>query len=367
MKVLLLGGTGTLSSAVLHHALIKGYEVIVMNRGNRNSSLPNNVKPIICNYYDSEDVKSKFADLEFDVVVDFLARRSEDIARIYPIFKNHCKQYIFISSSCVYRRAENDFPIKETSTKPNQNWTYNIQKYEAEQLLMSLTTSSKTFYTIIRPYITYNDERIPLGIAPVYKYHRTIIERIKAGKPWFIWDGGKGKSTLTYADEFAVGVVGLFLNERAVNTDFHITSGFEYTQEDIVKLLYNKLHIPFNVVDCSSKEIADTLPEYKEMLMGDRALDAIFDNSKILDAVPELEFKVSFEKGLDRIIGYWNSLTTYEYDYQFDARIDFLLSKKGADVGFVKYPHTKGKARRIYYINRYLSPRWAKYAMRHFV
>ena len=367
MKVLLLGGTGTLSTTVLRCALKKGYDITIMNRGSKNNLLPKEITSIICDFYNTEDVRQNFHSSNFDVVVDFLSRKPHDIERIYPIFKDLCKQYIFISSACVYRRGEGDFPIKETSPKPNPDWDYNIQKYEAEQKLMLLAKTSNSFYTIIRPYITYNDERIPLGIVPAYKYHRTIIERIRSGKPWFIWDGGNSLSTLTYADELAVGVVGLFLNEKAKNTDFHITSDYVYSQKRIVKLLFEKLKMPQNIVEFSSEEIAENLPEYKGMLLGDRSLNAIFDNSKIKDAVPELVFNVSLEQGLDKILAYWNDLSTFDYDYKFDARVDKLIGKKNNSVGFVKYPHSSANSKKTYLINRYLPTKWATLAMRHLV
>lgn len=366
MKVLLLGGTGTLSTAVLRCAKTKGYEITVMNRGTKNNLLPNDITPIICDFYNTEEVRLKFHSSNFDVVVDFLSRKPHDIERIYPVFKNLCKQYIFISSACVYRRAENDFPITERSPKPNPEWSYNVEKFESEKKLISLAESTTSFFTIVRPYITYNEERIPFGITPTYRFHRTIIERIKAGKPWFIWDGGNSLSTLTSADEFAIGVVGLFLNEKAKNTDFHITSDFVYSQREIANLIFEKLKMPLNIVEFSSKEIADSLPEYREMLLGDRALSAIFDNSKIKNAVPELEFKVSLEEGLDRILAYWKNLSSFEYDYKFDARIDRLISKKKC-VDYVKYPHSSGIAKKTYFINRYLPTKWANLAMKHLV
>ena len=81
---------------------------------------------------------------------------------------------------------------------------------------------AKSSYTIVRPYITYNSERIPLGISPAYKFHKTVLERIKNGKPWFVWDDGKALTTLTYTEDFAVGMVGLFLNEKAKNEKYDV-------------------------------------------------------------------------------------------------------------------------------------------------
>ena len=353
MKILLLGGTGTLSFAVLKEALKHKITVSILNRGLNNRNIPSNINCIIGDFYTTSTWKEKVVSADFDVIIDFLSRKPSDIERVYTILKNNCKQYIFISSACVYRRAKEDFPIRENSPKPNKDWNYNIDKYKCELKLRELAKNAKSYYTIIRPYITYDDERIPLGISPAYKYHKMIIERIKAGKPWFIWDGGNAVSTVTYTGDFAIGVVGLFLNEKARNEDFHITSDFYYSQKDIVKMLFAKLNMPFNVINISSSNIASILPEYKGLLLGDRALDAKFDNSKIKNAVPNLIFKTSLSNGLDYV------LTKLEkekpiYDYQFEARIDKLLNKNGAKVSFVKYPEAKRNSKREYLLFRYL-------------
>ena len=360
MNILLLGGTGTLSTAVLNQALSKGYKLTVMNRGKRKTYLPNGVESIICDFKDKNALVSSFKNKKYDVVVDFLSRVPSDMDRVYPVFCDKCEQYIFISSSCVYCRAEKDFPIREDSPKPNTDWNYNVEKYETEQRLIEMSKSCSSYYTIIRPYITYDDERIPLGIAPIYRYHRTIIERIKAGKPWFIWDNGQAITTVTHTSDFAVGVVGLFLNTKAKNEDFHITGDFYYRQDEIVKMLFSKLNMPCNSVSLSTEELSNKLPDYAETLKGDRSLNALFDNTKIKSAVPELSFLIDFDKGLDRILEYWNNCDSYYYDYEFDARIDRMLASKGAKCRFREYPNSKKNSMLTYCLFRYLPYRLAR-------
>lgn len=352
MKVLLLGGTGTLSTATLHCALMKGYEVSVMNRGSNNGILPRNVNPIIGDFQNVNLLYNLFRDSSFDVVVDFLSRTPKDIERVFPIFQDKCSQYIFISSACVYRRDKEDFPIREDAPKPNTQWGYNIAKYHAELKLQELSKYGKCYYTIVRPYITYDNNRIPLGITPAYKYHKTIIERIKAGKPWFVWDDGKSICTLTHTKDFAVGLVGLFLNPMSRNEDFHITSDFRYEQIEVIKLLFSKLGMPLKVKKCSALKMASLLPEYRGLLLGDRALDAVFDNSKIKIAVPELKFEISLENGIDEIIDNWNNQRHFQYDYKFEGRIDRMLSKIDCDTKFFAYPSSDDKDRTVYSIYR---------------
>lgn len=353
-NVLLLGGTGTLSTAVLNKAAEQGYRLWVLNRGIRKQKLPNSVQNIIGDFKNTSTWVDKIRNLHFDIVVDFLSRLPIDIERVYPIFKNHCEQYIFISTSCVYRRANEDFPIKESSPKPNKDWEYNTEKYEAEKMLIKLSHDSHNYYTIVRPYITYDKERIPFGITPAYKYHRTIIERIKSEKPMFVWNGGNSITTLTYVDDFANGVVGLFLNENAKNEDFHITSNFQYTWQDFWRIFYDKMNIDINIVDISVDEIGKVMPNEKNILKGDRTLDAVFDNSKIKAAVPSLKFEYNLEAGIDEILRHYNNSKIHSYDYMYDALLDKMLSHYSSNTHFVKYPNAENSSRYKYLAYRYL-------------
>lgn len=336
MNVLLLGGTGTLSSSVLNKALCDGWKVSIFNRGHNNRNIPSDVEII------QGDIK-KTSDLEifrhrvFDVVVDFLSRVPDDIERLYPIFKNNSSQYVFISSACVYRRGDGDFPIIESSPKPNKDWDYNIQKYECEKELESLSKDATSYYTIVRPYITYDEWRIPLGIAPAYKYHKTIIERIRSGKPMLVWDNGNAMTTVTHCEDFAKGLVGLFLNEKAKNEAFHITGDFKYTGKELLLELYSALGQTPNIISMPSDELCKAMPRYANMIKGDRALNAIFDNSKIKDAVPNLKFNIDIKEGLKRIISHYDSIDNPEYDYEFDAQMDRIATICGVKTKYICY------------------------------
>ena len=359
MNILLFGGTGTLSTAVRKIALEEGHNITIFNRGSKNIEIPTEVRIVIGDFKNRESIKNSFSGSTFDVVIDFLSRIPKDIERVYPLFKDRCKQYIFISTACVYRRSTGDFPIREDSAKPNKDWDYNIQKFECEQKLIKLSKQASSFYTIVRPYITYDEERIPIGIAPAYKYHRTIIERIKVGKPMFVWDNGIPMTTVTNTEDFAKAVVGLFLNDKARNEDFHITSDFCYSIKELLEIIYDAIGVNANIISFSSEEIAEVMPQYGKMLKGDRALDAIFDNSKIKEAVPGLSFRVNMKEGMRRILNYYDSLNSKEYDYAFEGQVDRLMKKAGIKCKFERYPGTKGNSKLEYLIYRELPFKYA--------
>lgn len=55
MKLLIVGGTGVISYAVVLEALRQGFEITCINRGKSNTQkLPTNVKTIIADYHHKE-------------------------------------------------------------------------------------------------------------------------------------------------------------------------------------------------------------------------------------------------------------------------------------------------------------------------
>ena len=68
-KALFIGGTGTISTAIVKRLSEDPlWEVYVLNRGNRSNVIPENVKLIKADINDEADVLSKIGDMTFDCV-----------------------------------------------------------------------------------------------------------------------------------------------------------------------------------------------------------------------------------------------------------------------------------------------------------
>ena len=57
MKFLLIGGTGTISSAITRQLAETEHEVYVLNRGNHNSDIPKTIKTIVADINNEEQAK----------------------------------------------------------------------------------------------------------------------------------------------------------------------------------------------------------------------------------------------------------------------------------------------------------------------
>jgi nucleoside-diphosphate-sugar epimerase len=371
MRILMLGGTGVLSTDILNECISSNYEVYVLNRGHHSCTNHPNVHVIVGDIRNISSVSSRLTCRKYDVVIDFLSYNAEHLESTYSWLAGFCDQYIFLSSACVFRRAYNDGIIVENSPKPNQLLDYSINKYAAESCIRELYSKFKTPYTIVRPYITYGDTRVPVGIAPLARYHWTIIGRMLANKPFFIWGDGSNKCTLMHTRDFAYNFIQLLLNKKAYNEDVNLVGNEVHTWHDVLKLIYKSLNIVPQIIDVPITKLCTLLPEYEQFILGDRSLDAVFDNSKLKSIIPDYKQSISLEEGIKSTIEYYKQSHYLDgIDYVYDARVDRMLAKSGLlssyqkqSLKFIDYIGTATLAQKV----KYAKYRYVNDQIRYFI
>ena len=111
MKILMIGGTGTISYDATKYFLAQNHDVYLLNRGNRNNLSDERLNYIIGNANDAKSLESALDGKEFDVILDFILYNVNQMKERLAIYNNKCKQFIFISSATncpqVYERATN--------------------------------------------------------------------------------------------------------------------------------------------------------------------------------------------------------------------------------------------------------------------
>ena len=70
MDILIIGGTGVLSSAVVNVALKQGLKVTMINRGRRKNLIPEGVDVIVADKKDTKRIQSILKNRIFDAVMD---------------------------------------------------------------------------------------------------------------------------------------------------------------------------------------------------------------------------------------------------------------------------------------------------------
>jgi nucleoside-diphosphate-sugar epimerase len=122
MRVLVIGGTGSISRGVVKHLLARGAEVTVFNRGTcGGASLPADVRAVLGDRDDAAAL-SAVARANFDVVIDMVCFRNEQATAAVATIGDKCRHYIFCSTVCTYGTGspsrvliDESFPQQPTS------------------------------------------------------------------------------------------------------------------------------------------------------------------------------------------------------------------------------------------------------------
>ena len=302
----MIGGTGTISSAITRQLAESEHELWLLNRGNRQAELPAGVKQIVADVEDEQLVAEKLGDMTFDVVCEFIGFVPEQVARDIRLFKGRTRQYVYISSASAYNKPARSYIINEGTTLANPHWEYSRNKIACEELLMKHYREEGFPVTIGRPSHTYCERSVPLGVHGL-KGSWQVVKRIMEGRPVLIQGDGSSLWTITWNEDFARGFIGLLGNPHAIGEAFQIMNDETLTWTQIYQTVANVLGVELKPYYVSSSFLAEVAPKAYDLeggLLGDKAVSVVFDCSKLKRAVPGFQTHVRFEEGIRRTIDY---------------------------------------------------------------
>jgi nucleoside-diphosphate-sugar epimerase len=328
MRVLIIGGTGIISTYVVKKCIELGMEITIMNRGSSRDELPKTAKYIIQDINDEVGANKKLSGMYFDSVIQFVAFTKDQVKRDIRLFKGKTNQYIFISSASAYHKPVEDYPITENTPLYNSYWDYSHQKIECENYLNTVEDMN---ITIVRPSHTYNNRMI-MAVMTRWQYDYAHMKRLIEGKPIIIPGDGTSVWTITHASDFANSFVYLIGNEKAYHDVFHITGDRLYTWEQLTNILAKALGVKAQIIHIPSDFIIKHMPEMEGPLLGDKSWSAIFDNSKIKSISKEYTSKIGYEDVVDDVIQYYRNNPSKQnisesYEVLYDRVINLYLKK----------------------------------------
>ena len=330
MKALFIGGTGTISAAIVRRLVNElNWEVWLLNRGNRPEAVPEGARSIVADINDEADVLAKLGDATFDCVCEFIGFTPDQVERDYRLFKGRTRQYIYTSSASAYHKPAASYVITEGTTLANPYWQYSRDKIACEEFLMKKYREEGFPVTIVRPSHTYDERSVPLGVHGK-KGSWQVVKRMLEGKPVIIQGDGTSLWTMTFNTDFAVGYTGLMGNRHAIGEAFQITGDETLTWNQIYATIADALGVELKACHVSSEFLAAVGDkrgyDYTGSLIGDKAVSVVFDNSKLKQAVPDMRTAVRFDQGVRIAVDYVLSHPECQVpDPEFDEWCDRVI------------------------------------------
>ena len=329
MKILLIGGTGTISSAITRQLAESGHELWVLNRGNRKNEVPAGVRQVICDINDEAEVLRQTGDQVFDAVCEFIGFLPSQVERDIRLFCGRTRQYVYISSASAYNKPAASHVITEGTALANPYREYSRNKIACEELLMKTYREEGFPVTIVRPSHTYCERSVPVSVhGPKGSWQ--VLKRMLEGKPVLIQGDGSSLWTLTWNEDFARGFIGLLGNPKAIGEAFQIMSDEQLTWNQIYQSVANVLGVTFKPYYASSDFLAAVSPkeyDFTGNLLGDKSVTVVFDCTKLKRAVPGFCATTRFDEGVRRCVDYLMSHPELQVeDPEFDAWCDIVIA-----------------------------------------
>ena len=322
----MIGGTGTISSAITRQLAASGNDLWLLNRGTRKSEVPENVRQVIADIDDTEAVLHQIGNEQFDAVCEFIGFLPSQVERDIRLFKHRTKQYVYISSASAYNKPAASHVITEGTTLANPYWEYS--RNTCEELLMKEYREEGFPVTIIRPSHTYCERSVPLSVHGL-KGSWQVVKRMMEGKPVLVHGDGSSLWTLTWNEDFARGFIGLLGNPKAIGEAFQIMSDEQLTWNQVYECVGRALHVTPRLYHVSSDFLAAVSPkewDFTGNLLGDKAVTVVFDCTKLKRAVPGFQATVRFDEGVRRCVDYILAHPELQVeDPDFDAWCDRVI------------------------------------------
>jgi len=321
MKVLFIGGTGFISTAVSRQVIAKGIDLYLLNRGTQ-PAVPGSHQ-LTADFHNMEEARLALEGMEFDAVVDWIAYTPEDVERDLTQFRGRVKQFVFISSASAYQKPPAHYLISESTPLHNPYWQYSRDKIACEERLLRAYREEGFPVTIVRPSLTY-DPNFPIAIGGWGCY--TLADRLLKGLPIIVHGDGSSLWVVTHAEDFGRGFVGLLGNGQALGHAFHITSDEVLTWDQIYLTIAEALGVEAKIVHISSDFIARVAPQLAGGLLGDKTWSVVFDNSKIKTFVPGFQASIPFREGIRRTLAWFAADDKRRrVDEAVNNEMDFIL------------------------------------------
>ena len=204
-----------------------------------------------------------------------------------------------ISSGSIYAKPVWQMPITEsTPTGPNDALPYASAKWRAERALFEAYADDRFPLTVVRPSHTYDDANPPLPGG------WSAVDRLARGAEIPVHGDGTSLWTLTHAEDFAQGLVGLLGNPRAIGETFNITGGDVTRWDQIYTIVASALGVTPRLVHVASEMFPLVAPEWywSGEMVADIGHSAVFDTTRSGRFVPGYAPRLTFHRAATRMI-----------------------------------------------------------------
>lgn len=309
MNVLVIGGTGLISTGIMKHLFRRGAKVTMYNRSQTAKRFEGDVTQIVGDRSKYDAFEAQFKNARYDVVIDMIAFHPDATASTIRAFGGNCEQFIFCSTVCTYGvkipgdvLADEMFPQEPISN-------YGKNKLACERLILHAHEQGKFKGTIIRPSSTYG----PGGtLIDMLEGNPVAWDRIEKGRPILCAGDGRPLHVMTHRDDVGKAFAFACLNPKTYGQSYAARDKI-WTWRDQLAATAAVLGKKAQVVFMPAEWICAQAPERFGLLKEIMQYHVAYTCEKAKRDIPEFRCEIDYPQGAaetladQRARGKWRS------------------------------------------------------------
>jgi nucleoside-diphosphate-sugar epimerase len=299
MQVLLIGGTGLISTGIVKHLLARQADVAMFNRGKRSVAVPAGVEVLHGDRNDLGVFERACGSRRWDVVIDMICFEPEQAQAGVRIFAGKCGHFIFCSTVCTYgSKVPPHIFIDETFPQEPIS-TYGKNKLLCEQIFLEAHQQQKFGVTIIRPSCTYG----PGGnLIDNLEFDPVAWDRIERGLPVLCAGDGLGLWVSTHRDDVGKLFAYAALNPKTYGQSYNATHDRHMTWEQYYRTAAAVLGKPADLRYLPAAQIWKRDPNRFGLLREITGFHGAYNSVKAHRDVPEFTCEIPFAAGAAELL-----------------------------------------------------------------
>ena len=300
MKILIVGGTGLISTAITDELVERGDEVTVYNRGS--TGPPRGVEQLVGDRGDFATFERQIADAgSFDCVIDMVCYKPEEARSAVRAFSGRTDHYIFCSTVDVYAKPALSYPIREDERPYTSDaFPYARDKAACERIVFEAHEQGSLAVTSIPPAHTYGEGR---GLIYSLGGGTGYLDRVRKGKPIVVHGDGTSLWAACHRDDVAHAFAAAAGSSRTFGKGYHVTGEEWMTWDRYHAAVAEAMGAPRPELVHIPTDLLHRATERGWISAVNFQYNNIFDNSA---AHADLDFKytVDFISGVRRIVAW---------------------------------------------------------------
>lgn len=297
MRVLIIGGTGLISTGIVKSLLARGADITLFNRG-KHAPAPAGVKTLQGDRNDPASLNLTLSDKDYDVVIDMVCFAPVQATAAINVFADHCRQYIFCSTVCTYGVGVPYGVLVDETFPQNPISGYGRDKLACERLFMEAHTAGKFATTIIRPSCTYGPGT---SLIDNLEFDPVAWDRIGRGMPVLCGGDGLGLWVYTHRDDCGKAFAYAALNEKTFGQAYNATRDIQQTWREVYRQVATLLGRQAKLLFMPANWIVKHDPARFGLLKDITQFHGAYCSAKAKRDMPEFKCEIDLVTGAEEV------------------------------------------------------------------